>query len=132
MSRAASSLLRRAKEVDATPLQINAAAILLATNGLPAALRHLDGCRTYFESVAQVRAFLVGHGWITEARTIKIERAERGWIVRLPTGGRRGAEKSTSLRQILAGTNVVVEELYDRRTDASTQPMGLDLPRPQL
>jgi hypothetical protein len=110
MSRAASSLLRRAKEVDATPFQINAAAILLAANGLPAALCYLDGCRTRFETATQVRAFLRGHGWKTEARTVKVKRSERGWIVRLPPpdgvgDGNRYAEKFGALQQILAGTN---------------------------
>ncbi len=66
------------------PFQLNAAAILLVANGLPAARRYLDGCRTRFDTAKQVRAFLIGHGWNAEARTVKVKRSERGWIVRLP------------------------------------------------
>ncbi len=124
MSRAIQALLKRAKEVDATPFQINAAAILLAANGLPAALCYLDGCRTRFETATQVRAFLRGHGWKTEARTVKVKRSERGWIVRLPlpdsvdiapsadagvarsvSGNNRYVETFMALQRILAGTN---------------------------
>jgi hypothetical protein len=103
MSRTIQALLKRAKEVDATPFQINAAAILLAANGLPAALCYLDGCRTRFETATQVRAFLRGHGWKTEARTVKVKRSERGWIVRLPLPD--SAEAFMALQRILAGTN---------------------------
>ena len=110
MSRATQVLLRQAKAIGATPFQINAAAILLAANGLDSAQRYLDGCRTHFESAAQVRAFLRGKRWDAEARTAKIERADRGWLVRLRASGRGDAEKSASLRQLLAGTNAAVEE----------------------
>ncbi len=133
MSRATQVLLNQAKEMNAMPFQLNAAAILLAANGLPAALRYLDGCRTRFDTAKQVRAFLIGHGWNAEARTVKVKRSERGWIVRLPPpdgvdieykvgvpdvanpvmtrsvgDANRYAEKFAALQQILAGTNAEV------------------------
>ncbi len=130
MSRATQALLNQAKEMNATPFQINAAAILLATNGLESARRYLDGCRRRFDTATQVRAFLIGHGWTAEARTAKIKRSEHGWIVRLPPpdsvgmeykvgvpdvvnpvmtrsvgDNNRYAEKFRSLQQVFAGTN---------------------------
>jgi len=65
------TLARALKKRRATPFQTTAAAILLNTVGLPAALRFLKGPRRRFlRSAGDVRRYLTGHG-ITDSVSIK-------------------------------------------------------------